>query len=71
MNHNMIRLAQWSPGDGVIITAYCGVTVVQNILLPGQVKSSQFYLYSPKSQYSLKGLYRPFAVGQVIMMTPP
>ena len=36
MDHDVVRVSQCSPGDGVIGTAYCGVTVIQNVLLSGR-----------------------------------
>ena len=36
MDHDVVRESQCSPGDGVVGTAYCGVTVIQNVLLSGR-----------------------------------
>ncbi|KAK0132158.1 hypothetical protein N1851_033044 [Merluccius polli] len=36
VDHDMVRVAQCSTGDGVISIPDCGVTVIQNVLPPGQ-----------------------------------
>ena len=44
MDHDVVWESQCGPGDGVISTAYCGVTVIQNVLLSGRAFNKLFVL---------------------------
>src|SRR4029434_2221285 len=42
VDHDVVRESQCSPGDGMVGTAYCGVTVIQNVLLSGRAFNKLF-----------------------------
>ena len=42
MDHDVVRESQCSAGDGVIGSAYCGVAVIQNVLLSGRAFNKLF-----------------------------
>ena len=42
MDHDVVRESQCSAGDGVVGTAYCGVAVIQNVLLSGRAFNKLF-----------------------------
>ena len=42
MDHDVVRVSQCSPGDGMIGTANCGVAVIQNVLLSGRAFNKLF-----------------------------
>ena len=42
MDHEVVRVSQCSAGDGMISTADCGVTLIENIPLSGRTFNEQF-----------------------------